>query len=508
MMPPADKENGLPRPDVVREGHARTMLGVAAALIGLTAAWAPSTAVGQEEANRPNLVFINVDDLGWGDTGFMGSTFYETPNLDRLAAEGMVFTDAYAPAANCAPSRAVVFTGQYGPRHGVFTVGNSDRGQNKLRKLIPVPNTEYISEENTTFVTLLKENGYATCHIGKWHISTDPLKHGFEVNIGGGQWGHPRQGYFSPYGNPALSDGPVGEHLTFRLTDEAIHYLRNRDKERPFFLSMQYYIPHTPIQAKEQVIARYEAKTPTATHFNPTYAAMIDHMDYNIGRLLETLDELGVRENTLVLFTSDNGGLHNISRVWPLRGEKGSYYEGGIRVPMIVRWPGQVPAGTRSSTPVQGVDFFPTFVDAAGIKVPEEKLLDGLSLVPHLTEGAEIPERAIFWHFPVYLQAYGGGNFETRDPFFRTRPGAVMRLGKWKLHEYFEDGGLELYDLERDLGERLNLAGLLPEKTAELHAKLKAWREETGAAVPTEPNPQYDSGREAELIQAFYRETR
>ncbi len=453
---------------------------------------------------RPNIVFINVDDLGWGDAGFMGSRFYETPNLDRLATEGMTFTNAYAAAANCAPSRAVVFTGEYGPRHGVYTVGSSNRGRNQLRRLIPTPNTRFIAEENTTFVSLLNKKGYATCHVGKWHISTDPLKHGFEVNIGGWQAGHPQEGYFSPYGNPNLSDGPEGEYLTFRLTDEAIDFLRDHDDERPFFLSMQYYIPHTPIQAKQEVIDEYRAKNPTKAHFNPTYAAMIDHMDHNIGRLLQELDELGFREETLVLFTSDNGGIHNLSRMWPLRGEKGSYYEGGIRVPMIVRWPGHVAPGARSETPVHGVDFFPTFVEAAKIEIPDDKLLDGLSLIPYLTEEKVIPERPLFWHFPVYLQAYGRGNFETRDPFFRTRPGMVMRLGKWKLHEYFEDGGLELYDLERDLGERRNLADLLPEKTEELHAKMIAWREKTGAPVPTDANPQFNPDLEAELIREFY----
>ena len=482
----------------------RSFLGKTA-FIGAAAVLAQASVVVEGTENPPNILFINADDLGWGDVGFMGSTYYETPNIDRLAAQGMRFMDAYAPAANCAPSRAVVYTGQYGPRHGIYTVGSSERRRAVWRRLIPTPNTEFITEDHVTFVSLLNEAGYATWHFGKWHLSEDPTRHGFDVNVGGFEGGHPPAGYFSPYDNPKLEDGPEGEHLTFRLTDEAIRHLEDHDPERPFFLSMQFYIPHTPIQAKEEVIERYDHRIPTATHFNPVYAAMVDHMDVNVGRLLDTLDELGMRDNTFVIFTSDNGGIYNISRLWPLRGEKGSYYEGGIRVPMVVRWPGQVASGGVSEEPVSGVDFFPTFIEVAGIEAPEDHLLDGLSLVPLLRDEETLPERPLFWHFPVYLQRYGRGNVETRDPLFRTRPGMVMRYGRWKLHEYFEDGGLELYHLDKDLGERLNLAEILPDKTEEMHAIMKEWREETGAPVPTEPNPRFDPESEAEALERFYR---
>ncbi|MEX2381719.1 MAG: sulfatase [Opitutales bacterium] len=476
------------------------ILGVCAILMGTPAMMAQAGS-GPE---RPNILFINVDDLGWTDLGFMGSTYYETPHIDQLAAEGMIFKNAYAPAANCAPSRAVVFTGQYGPRHGVYTVGNSDRGQARFRQLVPTPNMLYIEEENLTFVSLLKDAGYATCHIGKWHISGDPLKHGFETNIGGWEFGHPRGGYFSPYRNPALADGPEGEYLTDRITEEAIGYLEGLDQQRPFFLSMQFYTVHTPLQAKSETVAKYEAKLPTANHFNPVYAAMIEHMDTSVGRLLGTLDDLGIRDNTMILFTSDNGGIYEVSRQSPLRGEKGSYYEGGIREPMVIRWPGRVSPGSRSDAPVSGVDFYPTFLEVAGIEPPEDKVLDGVSLIPLVTETDTIPERALHWHFPVYLQAYGQGNVETRDLLFRTRPGAVMRLGRWKLHEYFEDGALELYDLHADIGERQNLSEILPEKTEELHGLMKDWREKTGAPVPTERNPRYDAEAEAREVRTRF----
>ncbi len=454
--------------------------------------------------NRPNILFINVDDMGWTDLGFMGSSYYETPHIDKLASEGRVFTDAYAPAANCAPSRACVFTGQYGPRHGVYTVGSSERGSARFRKLIPTPNMKFIGEENITFAALLKEAGYATVHLGKWHISPDPLENGFEVNFGGYEAGHPTAGYFSPYNNPALSDGPKGEYLTDRLVDEAIGYLNSRDKNRPFLMSMQFYTVHTPIQAKSEVVEKYRAKLSGPAHFNPTYAAMIEHLDTNVGRLLDAVDKLGLRDDTLVLFTSDNGGIYNISRQSPLRGEKGSYYEGGIRVPMAVRWPGKVRPRTVCHTPVSGIDFFPTFLDAAGVSVPRTKTLDGASLMPLLTDTKELPKRPLFWHFPVYLQAYGQGNVETRDPLFRTRPGSAMRLGRWKLQEYFEDGGLELYDLQNDIGERRNLAEMLPDTTKQLHQILKDWRRQTHALVPSEPNPRYSSESEASAIRAFY----
>lgn len=442
------------------------------------------------QATKPNIVYINIDDLGWTDLSCMGSTYYQTPNIDRLASQGMTFTNAYAPASNCAPSRACCITGQYAPRHHVYTVQNSDRGPSHLRKLIPTPNTLSIQEDNLTFGDALKAGGYKTCIVGKWHVSEDPTRNGFDVNIAGCHWGHPHGGYFSPYGNPQLEDGPEGEYLTDRLTTEAIQFVEAH-REEPFFLYFPYYIVHTPLQAKEETIEKYRQMEGTEAHNNPEYAAMIEHMDHNIGRLMDTLDTLGLTENTLVLFTSDNGGCYKISKQWPLRAGKGAYYEGGIREPMFVRWPGQIEAGSRCDEPVSGIDYFPTFLEAAGLEPPEEKVLDGKSLMPLLTGAGTLGERPLFWHFPVYLQ---NGNDETRDPHFRTRPGSVVRLGDWKLHQYFEDGELELYNLADDIGEQVDLAATHPEKAKELHTMLSEWRRELDAPVPTELNP--DFGRE------------
>jgi arylsulfatase A-like enzyme len=439
----------------------------------------------------PNIIYINVDDLGWTDLGFQGSDYYETPNIDKLASEGMVFTNAYAPAANCAPSRACCFTGQYTPRHGVYTVSNSDRGKSKDRKLIPIKNTLHIKEENLTIAHVLQSAGYKTCTIGKWHISNDPLKNGFDVNIAGSDWGHPGKGYFRPFGMPGIEKGPDGEYLTDRLTDEAVKFV-TENKDRPFFLYLPYYTVHNPIQAKPDKEALFTEKKSTPAHNNAAYAAMISSLDDGVGRVLATLENLDLAKNALILFTSDNGGVWKTSKQWPLRAGKGSYYEGGIREPMIVRWPGVVKPGSRCDAPVSGIDFFPTFVKAAGAKVPADKILDGVSLLPLLKQTGRIKDRALFWHFPIYLQGYPNpGRFETRDRLFRTRPGSVIRYGDWKLHEYFEDGGLELYNLAEDIGEKNDLAATHPAKVKELHGMLKKWREKTDAPAPRELNLEY-----------------
>ena len=450
-----------------------------------------ATCRAQTDSPRPNIIYINVDDLGWADLGCQGSEFYETPNIDSLAREGMRFTDAYAPAANCAPSRACCLTGQYTPRHGIYTVNNSDRGPAKHRKLIPVKNTMFIQPEDQTIAGVLRSAGYQTCSVGKWHISRDPLLNGFNLNIAGDDDGHPKKGgYFSPFRFPNCVETEPGVNLTDRLTDEAMHFIEDNQR-RPFFLYLPYYSVHTPIQSKRKLKGKYKAKTPTSGHNSPSYAAMIENVDTNIGRLLTRLDELELTENTLVLLTSDNGGVWTISKQWPLRAGKGSYYEGGIRVPLIVRWPMQVAAGTVEATPVGGIDFFPTFLEAAGVTCPEDKFLDGISLLPLLTGAHALAERALFWHFPIYLQ--GKDQQETRDHMFRTRPGSVIRLGKWKLHEYFEDGGIELYDLDSDLSEKNDLAEERPDQAAQLLTMLQDWREQTSAPVPTELNPAYEN---------------
>lgn len=437
---------------------------------------------------KPNIIYINVDDLGWADLGFQGSKYYETPNIDALAKSGTVFTNAYAPAANCAPSRACCLTGQWPQRHGVYTVNNSDRGKSKTRKLIPTKNTLHIKGDNTTIGEVLKAAGYTTCHIGKWHVTKDPTKNGFDINIGGNARGGPYSGgYHSPFKYPNCLQVKPGEYLTDRLTDEAIGFI-NEHKKKPFFLHLAYYAVHSPLQAKQEKVSQFKKKQGTKGQNNPVYAGMISSLDDNIGKLIKYLDEQKMLENTLILFTSDNGGVWNTSKQWPLRAGKGSYYEGGIREPLVIAWKGRVKAGQNIATPVTGLDYFPTFLAAAAVKKPEGKILDGSNILP-LTQGKDIlADRAIYWHFPVYLQ---GGNTDCQDPIFRTRPGSAIRYGNWKLIEYFENGDLELYHLNKDPGERNNLAKTFATKTNTLHTMLKQWREQTEAPVPTEKNPDF-----------------
>jgi arylsulfatase A-like enzyme len=463
-----------------------------AASLAAAAAVLPRTARAAEKKTRPNIVFINMDDLGWKDVAFMGSKFYETPNIDKLAGEGMVFSNAYSNAANCAPSRACVMSGQYGPRHGVYTVGSSARGSAKTRKLIPTKNRTDLPDDNVTIAEALKTAGYITATMGKWHLGADPKTQGFDVNVAGGSAGHPPT-YFSPYRNKKLPDGPKGEHLPHRLTTEAIKFIE-ANKARPFFLYLPYFSVHTPMQAPKDITAKYKAKGPAGGQGHSVYAAMIESADTNIGRLMKRIDELGLRKNTIVIFTSDNGGMVNTSSQAPARGGKGSYYDGGIREPLVVRWPAKIKAGSKCDTPVIGVDFYPTFLEMARAMKPADKVLDGVSLMPLFTQSGKLADRALFWHFPIYLQGRANGS---RDPLFRTRPGSAVRVGDWKLHEYFEDGGLELYNLKDDLGERNNLAEKMPDKTKDLHQIMLRWRKKTKAPVPTEKNPQYDPNPKA-----------
>lgn len=452
----------------------------------------------RESIVPPNVVFIQIDDLGWADLGYMGSSFYETPRVDALASEGLVFTNAYAGASNSAPSRANLMTGMNTPRHGIYTVSPAERGDARTRQLIPAENTDSIYPTTHTLAHLFSDHGYQSGNIGKWHLSHNPLNNGFHSNIGGDGRGNPgHDGYFAPYNIPHIEQGPDGEYLTDRLTDEAIAFMRE-NKQRPFFLLMSYYTVHTPLQGKEEVVSYFRDKEGTPAHNHPVFAAMIASMDENVGRILDALDEMGLAENTLVVFISDNGGLRGISWQDPLRAGKGSYYEGGIRVPLIMRWPGHIKPGVTHEA-VTNLDFFPTFMALLGVEEVEHPL-DGDDLSP-LFRGGSLGERPLFWHFPVYLQQYQGVVDQSRDPLFRTRPGSVMRYGRWKLHEYFEDGTLKLYDLENDPGESLNLAGEMPEKLDSLHQVLRSWRKQVNAPVPTQRNPLYDAEFEAVQIR-------
>lgn len=455
-----------------------------------------NTAVAQTA--RPNIVLIIADDLGWKDVGFMGSTFYETPNLDRLAREGLHFTSAYTAAANCAPSRACLLSGQYSPRHGIYTVANADRGEAKTRKLIPVKNNEMLPDSVYTLAEALRDAGYQTASIGKWHLGKTPSSQGFTYSVAGDERGMNK--HFSPYGIPTLPDGPPGEYLTDRLTTEALAFIEkakdkpNRPGEpaaQPFFLYLPYYAVHTPLQAPAELVKKYQNKAKSAGQQDATYAAMIESLDSNVGRILQKLDALHLTDNTIVIFTSDNGGIRSISRQDPLRAGKGSYYEGGVRVPLVVRWPGTVAAGTVSATPVINLDFYPTFLAILNEPKPRQPL-DGVSFLP-LLKGKTVPERPLYWHFPIYLEAYNPQRDGGRDPLFRTRPGSTIRLGDWKLHEYFEDNGLELYNLKTDLGEQHNVASENGAVVKKLHSLLKKWRAQNAAFIPNEVNPSYSA---------------
>ena len=430
----------------------------------------------------PNIILIYIDDLGWNDVGFNGSRFYETPHIDALARSGIVFSNAYANAPNCAPSRASLMTGQYTPRHKIYTVGRSARGQEEDRQMIPAANTLMLANEYETLAEKLREAGYATAHVGKWHLGGDgfhPEDQGFDVNIGGYASGSPRGGYFPPYQNEKLPDGPSNEYLTDRLTEEALAFM-GRNATRSFFLHLAHYAVHTPIQAKSELIAKYERKVPTDAQDNPTYAAMIESMDQSVGRVLEQLDSLGLTQNTVVIFSSDNGGAMQATSNAPLRGFKGMLYEGGIRVPLAVRWLGTIAPGRVDDSPVIGSDLYPTLLDIADATPPSHPV-DGISLKPLLInhEAVAVP-RSLYWHFPAYLESPSG----FPGPW-RTTPVGAIRRGQYKLIEFFETGEVELYDLASDIGESVNLAPLQPALAEDLRARLGAWREAIGADMPT-----------------------
>lgn len=449
------------------------------------------TKVQEAPLENPNVIFINVDDLGWKDVGFMGGDFFETPNIDKLASESMVFLRSYSAAGNCAPSRACLMTGLNTPRHGVYTVSPSARGDKKSRKLIPIENTDSLLLKDITMAELFKMAGYTTGIFGKWHLGKDPTEQGFEVNVGGGLRGNPgRDGYFSPYNDLSnLESGPEGENLTDRLTQESIQFIRD-NKDSPFFVYLPFYAVHTPLQAKEELVTKYKGKV-NSRNISPVYAAMVETVDQNVGKLLKSLEELSLKENTIIIFTSDNGGIRSISTQEPLRAGKGSYYEGGIRVPCTIKWPGTDMAGEIIGEPISNLDFFPTFMELLNVDIPNY-VSDGKSLMP-LLSGRDMGERPLFWHFPIYLEAYDPEMDDGRDPLFRTRPGSVVMQGDWKLHYYYEDNAIELYNLRDDIGERNNLEASNPAKVKELLSLLKVWLKETMAPIPKVPNPDYNS---------------
>ena len=445
--------------------------------------------------DKPNIVFILIDDLGWKDLGYMGSTYYETPTIDRLAKQGMIFTRAYANAANCAPTRASLLCGQYTPRHGVYTVGTSARGRSEDRRLIPIENSREVDQAKITIAEALGDAGYVSAAIGKWHIGQKPEQHGFDFGIDRNELDV--EGHFSEN----------GEYLADLLTGEAIRFIRENDPnttKKPFFLYLSHHAVHTPISAKQNLIEDFEKKPADDCHNNATYAAMIKSVDESVARINEVLEQLELDNNTLLIFFSDNGGHGTYTCQKPLRGGKGMFYEGGIRVPMFVYWPGMVKPESTCEEPVIGTDFYPTFLQLAGIGAPQNYELDGTSILPLLKGEKKLGRDFLFWHFPSYLQAYEGMTDESRDPLFRTRPVSVILKRGWKLlmfHEEWALGGgsknlegnnsIELYNLKDDIAEQNNLAHINIRKRDELLKELMDWQKDIKASVPTDPNPEY-----------------
>ncbi|MEX1041213.1 MAG: sulfatase [Pirellulaceae bacterium] len=460
----------------------------------------------QAENRPPNFVFLLVDDLGWTDVASFGSSFYETPQIDKLAASGMKFTDAYAACQVCSPTRASILTGKYPQRVGITDYINSaGRNQpeqwNRNTKLLPASYNDRLALAETTLAEAFKQHDYATFFAGKWHLGPEgffPEDQGFDINRGGLDQGGPYGGkkYFSPYGNARLKDGPEGEHLPDRLAKETVQFMKD-NQEQPFLAYLSFYSVHTPLISREDLREKYLEKKKTLGDTGPiwgeegerkvrlvqehaVYAGMVEAMDLAIGKVLAGIDDLGLADNTVVIFMSDNGGLstsegHPTSNL-PLRGGKGWIYEGGIREPMIVRWPDVTQPGSVCSEPVTSTDFYPTMLDIAGLPLLPDQHQDGKSLVP-LLRGEALDRGPIFWHYPHYGNQ---GGF----------PSSAIRFGQWKLIENLETDRLELYNLANDLSEENNLADSKPDLRDKLHAQLTAWRKDVGAKMPTE-NPRY-----------------
>ncbi len=441
---------------------------------------------------RPNIVFLLADDLGWTGTGSFGSDFYETPNLDRMVNDGVKFTSAYAACTVCSPTRASIMTGMYPAR---LRCTDFIAGQNRPRAKLKIPEwTKKLESRHVTIAEALKEAGYRTAHVGKWHLNsptsrktpdgTDALSQGFDFSI---QKPDGTKGYFLRSGN-AKAKAQEG-YVTDWLTDQACEYIaKSADSGEPFFLYFAYHTPHTPIQGRQDLVEKFRAKVDAkAIHRNPTYAAMVASLDQSVGRVLDALKSSGIEENTIVIFTSDNGGLtqrygvhDNFTENLPLRRGKGSAYEGGVRVPAIVKWPSNLPAGAQSDTAIMTIDYYPTLLALAGARGNEKHNVnvDGVNLLPVFRNPEHEFDRDLYWHYPHY---HAGGD----------GPYSAIRCGSFRLIEFFEDDSLRLYDLSVDIGENKDLSRELPEKTASLYAKLKSWRERIAAQLPS-PNPNWD----------------
>ena len=443
-------------------------------------------------AVQPNIVLFLIDDLGWKDVGCYGSDYYKTSNIDRLAAQGVRFTNGYAACAVCSPTRAAILTGKY-PARLMLTEWLPSGRWNPKAKLRSGRFLRALPLEEITLAEALRKGGYRTLHVGKWHLGGPtfslPPQHGFDVNVGGSEHGAPGH-YFYPYTGSwkipttnervqkiTLPNGKEGEYLTDRLTSDALALIE-QDHEKPFFLHFSHYAVHTPFQAKENITKKYEKIPEAKRQGKPVYAAMVQSVDESVGRIMDTLKKLNKLKDTLVIFTSDNGGFAKATNHAPLRGNKGCYYEGGVRVPFIIHWPAVAKAGHVSKVPVISMDLYPTCLTAAGLPPHPAQHRDGLNLIPLAKGSGTLKRDALHWHYPHY------------NSHPSSVPSSVLRKGDWKLIETFDPEGVELYHLGRDLSETTNLAASEPAKLAELRQELADWRKKVGAEK-MEPNPDY-----------------
>ncbi|MDF7826143.1 sulfatase [Pontiellaceae bacterium B12227] len=466
-------------------------------------------------ADKPNFLFILVDDLGKQDIGIEGSTFYETPNIDALARSGMRFENGYAACQVCSPSRASIMLGTAPPRHGITQWIGAKSGMAYKRNdpVMPADYVHNLPASDTTLAEALKAGGYKTFFAGKWHLGSKgswPEDHGFDINIGGWDKGSPSGGYFSPYKNPNLSNGPDGEALAIRLANETASFMDDH-QDQPFLAYLSFYLVHGPIQTSEELCNKYRAKadkmglTENDVRFkfdrrlpvrqvqdNPIYGGMMETLDDAVGIVLNKLKETGLDKNTVVIFTGDNGGVTSgdafATSSLPLRGGKGRQWEGGFREPYYIRAPGVARPGSISTVPAIGMDFFPTMLELADLPLLPKQHVDGVSLVPAL-KGAPMPDRALFWHYPHYGNQGG-------------EPSSIIRSGDWKLIFYHEDQRMELYNLADDIGEQADLAAKHPEKVSGLKKQLDAWLADTGAVMPEKDARFNEAKFEAKLENA------
>lgn len=466
----------------------------------------------------PNVLFILVDDFGYHDLSVMGSRFYETPNIDRIARSGTIFSNGYAASRVCSPSRASIMTGKFTARHGITDYIGAKTGEdwsrlNRRTQLLPPDYQHQLAFEDISLAEAMKEAGYTTFFAGKWHLGNEgsyPEDHGFDINVGGWELGSPKGGYFDPFINPKMENRQPGENLSMRLARETSDFIKQQN-EQPFFAFLSFYAVHSPIQTSREIWKKYrdkahemglaesaykmERRLPIRqVQDNPVYAGLVEAMDEAVGLVLKTLEEKGALDNTIIVFTSDNGGVasgDNFSTSnLPLRGGKGYQWEGGTREPFFIRVPGMNQV-SRSEVPVIGTDFYPTLLELIGAKPKPEQHVDGRSLVP-LLRGGKMAERPLYWHYPHYGNQ--GGD-----------PSSVIRKGQWKLIHYWEDGTNELYDLEKDVEEKNNVAAQQPEMVNQLWSELEQWLESVGARLPR-PDPRYDEELEKQRYERIRQE--